>query len=89
MSIDFQKPTSLYSQIVEHIKKQISLSHYKKNNQLNSQQKLDCSYKVSLIAEKPVKFSTILKPRLVIRNSTPHRSMNKSVKLSDQMIVVK
>ena len=89
MTIDFQKPAPLYLQSVDHIKKQISIGYYKKNDQLSSQQKIARAYEVSFIAEKPVKFSVILNPYFVIRNSTPDPFMNKSVKVRDQMIVVK
>jgi len=52
VSIDFQKPTPLYLQIVEHIKKQINSGDYKEDDQLGSQHDLAREYDVSLITIK-------------------------------------
>jgi DNA-binding transcriptional MocR family regulator len=52
VSFNFQKPTPLYFQNVDHIKKQFSLGYNKENNQLSSQQELAHEYNVRLITVK-------------------------------------
>lgn len=80
MGIDFNKPTALYEQIEEDIRKKISSGHLKIGQKISSQNELSAQYNVSLITVKKalsnlikegILFSRIGKGTYVARKNRP------------------